>query len=200
MKIILIAGIPGVGKSTIVEKVIELLEKDEIKVKLINVGDILFEIAKKEFSISQKSEIRKCLSINKHHYLQQKLIKTINRLKRIGIDVVILDTHIFIKKENDVYLPGWPLSILRDLNIDGVIIIKAPITDIIQRRKKGEKIRDVESESLLKIHQNLTIMGAIAVSILTGSPIALVDNPEGNVEEVVKRIVKAIKKYIYEGC
>lgn len=196
MKTVIIVGIPGVGKSTIAEKIIIMLRKNGIKAKLFDVGNTLFKIAREEFSISEKSEARKSLPINKHKYLQLKLIKSINELKRTNTDIVILDTHIFIKKGINIYLPGWTLYMLRNLNLDGMIVVKAPITDIIHRRKKGEKVRDEDSEKILKTHQNLTMIGAVTVSILTGSPIILVDNLDGNVENVIKRIVETIKKTI----
>ncbi len=68
-KRVIIVGIPGVGKSTVITNILNTLSKQEIDIKMAEFGTIMFEQAKL-FSISNRDELRK-LSIEKQRSLQE---------------------------------------------------------------------------------------------------------------------------------
>ena len=66
-KRVIIVGIPGVGKSTVITNILNTLSKQEIDIKMAEFGTIMFEQAKL-FSISNRDELRK-LSIEKQRII-----------------------------------------------------------------------------------------------------------------------------------
>jgi adenylate kinase len=90
-KRIIVVGIPGVGKTTVVSNVKNTLEQTGIKTNLAEFGKIMLEEAKK-LNIKNRDEIRR-LSIDDQKKLQN-LAAT--KISQIYSDVVIIDTHLFI--------------------------------------------------------------------------------------------------------
>ncbi|MEM2508848.1 MAG: AAA family ATPase, partial [Candidatus Thermoplasmatota archaeon] len=92
MKVV-VAGIPGAGKTTVLK---------EVKgIEIINYGDVMFSIAKKKNLVNDRDEIRK-LPIDEQRKLQKEAAKFISKKKN-----VIIDTHCTIKTR-DGYMPGLP--------------------------------------------------------------------------------------------
>ena len=91
-KRVVIVGIPGVGKTTVVTEVFNQLQQKNIKLENLTFGTIMFEEAQK-LGISNRDEMRK-LSVDKQKNFQIKAAQTI---AKINADVVLIDTHLFIK-------------------------------------------------------------------------------------------------------
>ena len=90
---IIVMGVPGAGKTTILKS----LKTDY---KIVNYGDLMLEIEKKEFGIKDRDEMRK-LPIEKQR-LAQKLVAD-HLAKMTG--KVILDTHCLLGLlQSSVYL------------------------------------------------------------------------------------------------
>ena len=91
-------GIPGVGKSTLLAKVVEILRGRNIKVSVNSFGTIMLETAK-ENGIQDRDQMRK-LPVSKQQSLQRTAAEKISQL---GDDVVIVDTHAFISSPEGYY-------------------------------------------------------------------------------------------------
>ena len=72
-KIIVVVGIPGVGKTTLVKKLAEIIEAHNKSVNVTNFGTIMFEVAK-ENGLQNRDELRK-LPISDQKKLQKKRMK-----------------------------------------------------------------------------------------------------------------------------
>ena len=68
-KRVMIVGIPGVGKSTVITNVFNLLSQEGIDAKIAEFGKIMFEQAK-ILSINNRDQLRK-LSIEQQRSLQE---------------------------------------------------------------------------------------------------------------------------------
>ena len=108
-KRVVLVGIAGVGKSTVVNEVLSILETKDVKVDNLTFGTIMFEEAQK-LGISDRDEMR-TLSTDKQQELQINAAKSIANIES---DIVIIDTHLFIKTTSG-YMPGLPISILKSL-------------------------------------------------------------------------------------
>ena len=106
-KRIIVVGIPGVGKTTVVSSVKNTLEQTGIKTNLAEFGKIMLEEAKK-LNIKNRDEIRR-LSIDDQKKLQN-LAAT--KISQIYSDVVIIDTHLFINTKEGYY-PGLPAESIK---------------------------------------------------------------------------------------
>lgn len=186
-KKVIIVGIPGVGKTTIVSKVVEILKTKKISVSVSIFGSIMFEEAKKK-GITSRDELRK-LSVPEQKELQSMAAKKISSLSD---DVVIVDTHAFIATKEGFY-PGLPHNVLEILMPDSFIVISARPEEIYNRRMKDTtRNRDIISIDAIKKELDVTSAMLSTCSILCGSPIKMVLNSEGKVDEAAKGIVSAM--------
>ena len=124
IKRVMIVGIPGVGKSTVITNVFNLLSQEGVDTKIAEFGKIMFEQAKL-LSINNRDQLRK-LSIEQQRSLQEL---TANHINSLGHDVVIIDTHLFIRTDYEYY-PGMPLKLLNIINPSHLILINKCVSII----------------------------------------------------------------------
>ena len=127
-KRVVLVGIAGVGKSTVVNEVLSILETKNVKVDNLTFGTVMFEEAQK-LGISDRDEMR-TLSTDKQQELQINAAKSIANIES---DIVIIDTHLFIKTTSG-YMPGLPISILESLLPTNLILVEALPQDVLDRR------------------------------------------------------------------
>lgn len=186
-KKVIIVGIPGVGKTTIVSKVVEILKTKKISVSVSIFGSVMFEEAKKK-GIKSRDELRK-LSVPEQKELQSMAAK---KIASISDDIVIVDTHAFIATKEGFY-PGLPHNVLEILVPDSFIMISARPEEIYNRRMKDiTRNRDIISIDAIKKELDVTSAMLSTCSILCGSPIKMVLNSEGKVDEAAGGIVSAM--------
>lgn len=186
-KKIIIVGIPGVGKTTIVSKIVELLKAKKIRVSVSIFGSVMFEEAQKN-GIKSRDELRK-LAVPEQKKLQSMAAK---RIASLNDDVIIVDTHAFISTKEGFY-PGLPQNVLEVLIPDIFIMVTARPEEIYNRRMKDTtRERDIVSIDTIKKELDVTSAMLATCSILCGSPIQIVLNSEGKVDEAAKTILNGI--------
>ena len=184
---IIIVGIPGVGKTTVVSRVVELLKEKNVKVSVSIFGSVMFNEAKKK-GVNNRDDIRK-LSVKEQKELQSMAARTI---ASITDDVVIVDTHAFISTQEGFY-PGLPHNVLEILNPNSFIMISARPEEIYNRRMTDtSRTRDIVSIDTIKKELDVTSAMLSTCSILCGSPIKMVLNTEGKVDEAARGILNAM--------
>ncbi len=180
-------GIPGVGKTTVVSRVVELLKEKNIRVSVSIFGTVMFDEAKKK-GVQNRDDLRK-LSVKQQKELQSMAAKTI---ASIDDDVIIVDTHAFISTKEGFY-PGLPHNVLEILNPDSFIMITARPEEIYNRRMTDTtRTRDIVSIDAIKKELDVTSAMLSTCSILCGSPIKMVLNTEGKVDEAARGILNAM--------
>jgi len=186
-KRVIIVGIPGVGKTTLVSKVVELLRSKKISVNVSIFGTVMFEEAKKN-GVKDRDDLRK-LSVPEQKKLQSLAAK---KIASMTDDIVIVDTHAFIATKEGFY-PGLPHNVLEILMPDSFIMISARPEEIYNRRMKDTtRNRDIISIEAIKKELDVTSAMLSTCSILCGSPIKMILNSEGKIDEVAKGIVSAM--------
>lgn len=186
-KKVIIVGIPGVGKTTVVSKVVEMLKTKKISVSVSIFGSVMFEEAKKK-GINSRDDLRK-LSVPEQKELQSMAAK---KIASISDNIVIVDTHAFIATKEGFY-PGLPHNVLEILMPDSFIMISARPEEIYNRRMEDTtRNRDIVSIDSIKKELDVTSAMLSTCSILCGSPIKMVLNSEGKVDEAAKGIVSAM--------
>jgi adenylate kinase len=184
---VIIVGIPGVGKTTVVSRVVELLKEKNVKVSVSIFGTVMFDEAKKK-GVQNRDDLRK-LSVKEQRELQSMAARTI---ASISDDVVIVDTHAFISTQEGFY-PGLPQNVLEILNPDSFIMISARPEEIYNRRMTDTtRTRDIVSIDAIKKELDVTSAMLSTCSILCGSPIKMVLNTEGKVDEAARGILSAM--------
>jgi len=186
-KKVIVVGIAGVGKTTLIKKIVELIKDHAKSVNVTNFGTVMFEVAK-ENGLHDRDELRK-LPISEQKKLQKNAAE---KLSKIDADVVIIDTHAFISTPEG-YNPGLPYHVLQIIEPTHLILVTAKTEAIYNRRMKDET-RNRDKVSITTIKKELDIQSAMmsACSILSGSPLKSVLNKEGKLEEAANKIIKAI--------
>jgi adenylate kinase len=186
-KKIVIVGIPGVGKTTVVSKVVELLNSKNKSVSVVSFGTIMFEEAKKN-GIKDRDELRK-LPVEHQQKLQKVAAETIAKKND---DFVIIDTHAFISTSAGFY-PGMPDYVIKIIKPSNFISISAR-PEIIYNRRKQDDTRSRDLVSIDTIKKELAVQDAMlsSCSVLSGSPLKSILNDEGKVEEAAMKVIKAI--------
>ena len=186
-KRIVVVGIPGVGKTTIVSSVKNALEEKGVKTILAEFGKIMLEEANK-LNIKNRDEIRR-LSISEQKKLQNLAAEKISKIKA---EVVIIDTHLFINTQEGYY-PGLPFDLLNNLKPTNLILITANPEEIYHRRQNdSSRNRDIISMDSIKNDIDVSKMLISCCSIVSGAPFKVLANPENSITDCTQKMVSLI--------
>jgi len=186
-KKVVIVGIPGVGKTSLVTKIAELIKQKNKTVSVHSYGTIMFEEAKK-MGIKNRDELR-TLPIEKQKELQKIAAETISNLSD---DVIFIDTHAFISTKAGFY-PGLPNYVIEIIQPANFIAISASPDEIHNRRMK-DGTRERDPISIEDIKKELAVQDAMlsSCSVFSGSPMKVIFNHEGKIEEAAVNVIDAI--------
>jgi adenylate kinase len=186
-KKIILVGIPGVGKTTLLTKMVDILKDHKKNVVVINYGSLMFNVAQ-ENGLKDRDELRK-LSVTEQQRLQKIAAETIATHNE---EVVIIDTHAFINSPEGYY-PGLPEHVLKIIKPNNFVSVSAKPEEIYNRRMKDDT-RNRDKITLANIKKELDVQSGMisACAVITGSPVRLVLNGEGKVDEAADKIIKAI--------
>ena len=180
MGIIVVTGVPGIGKSTVMEKA--SIAKD---IEIVNYGTVMFEIAKK-FGVEKRDDIRKLESF-KQREIQEKAAERIHEMGD-----VILDTHCTIKTPKG-YLPGLPEFVLKKLKPEVIVLVEATPEEIAGRRQKDKtRERDNEMISEIEEHQMINRYTSMAYSAISGITVKIIYNHDNRIDEAAKALISVI--------
>lgn len=186
-KKVVVVGIPGVGKTTVVSKVVEKLNALNKSVSVHSFGTVMFEEAK-ENGLKDRDDLRK-LTVDEQKNLQKKAAEKIAEHQE---NIVIIDTHAFISTKEGYY-PGLPHYVIQILKPTHFIAVSAK-PDEIYNRRTNDDTRDRDIISIGSIKEELDVQDAMlsSCSVLSGSPMKVVLNTEGKVEVAADSIINAI--------
>jgi adenylate kinase len=186
-KKVVVVGIPGVGKTSLLEKIVEILKNQNKSVSVNSFGTIMFEVAK-EKGIKDRDELRKL------PVLEQKILQKIaaEKLALLNDDIVIIDTHAFINS-SEGYYPGLPEHVLKIIKPSNFVSVSALPEEIYNRRMKDDT-RNRDKISLDNIKKELAAQSGMisACAVISGSPVKHVLNREGKIDEAADKIIRAI--------
>lgn len=184
MKNIILVGIPGAGKSSILQEVVHQVPA----VLVVNYGDKMLEEAASEGI--HRDQLRKM----PFREQQQIGIKAARRIIREETNrVVLIDTHALIQTKNG-YCPGLPLEVLTVLAPTAYVLVESRPALILERRiQDSRRIRDEESEEELLTHQDLTRSFLTACCMHTGSLLCHIQNNSPQIGQNVLPLLRLIQ-------
>jgi adenylate kinase len=182
MGVIVVTGIPGVGKTTVMQKAAEGLD-----ITFVTFGSVMSDIAMKLKLVKDRDEMRK-LSLDQQKQLQIKTAEQVGKMKN-----VIVDTHCTVKTPKG-YMPGLPEWVLRKLNPTAIVIVEADPQEIFDRRAKdATRNRDPDSVEKIAEHQMMNRAAAMSYATLTGATVKIVFNHDNALEAAVKEAEPVIR-------
>lgn len=182
---IVVAGIPGVGKTSVVTETVEEARRSGLKVEHLVFGSIMMEEARR-LGITDRDAMRK-LPIVEQRELQTNAARAI---AKVETDVIFVDTHLFIKS-SEGYWPGLPGSALSTLSPTNLILVEASPKEIVARRTKDiSRDRDLETEKEVSDELSIARNMLCVAATLSGAPMMFVQNGDGCLTEAAMTITQ----------
>jgi adenylate kinase len=187
--IVILAGTPGAGKTSILNEIKNTSGK---KYKIVGIGTEMLNIANKGngkgMKVADRDMIRS-LDSDEIAKLRFRACSSINKMT----GNIVLDTHASIKKGNR-YVLGFFIDELKKFkNLKALVYIDSRAHDIIFRRAKdlGRK-REVESIEELDTQREINIGLISAYAAHMHIPIYIIRNEQDHLDAAVKETHKAL--------
>ncbi len=175
---IIALGVPGAGKTTVLKS----LKSDY---KVVNYGDLMLEIEKKEFGVKDRDDMRK-LPIEKQKMAQRMVAEALAKME----GKVILDTHCSVATPSGYY-PGLPFEFLKLWKVESLIYVTASVQELKARRESDPtRKRDVDD---IALHDEMNKGYLSAYSAFTGAPAVVIYNHNGRLDEAVAKFQALLK-------
>jgi len=184
MGITVVAGVPGVGLSTLVERVRPQLDDG---FELINFGDVMLEQAAVADLATSRSELGG-LSQRETRRLQRRAGEFV--ADRAASRQVLLTTHLVVETTAG-FLPGLPEAVLADVAPDRLVVVEAEPELIVERRADSERDYGGGSAHAVEFEQDLGRSAAFEYALTAEAPVSLVEN-EGEIEAATAALRDAL--------
>lgn len=182
MGAIVVTGVPGVGKTTVMEAAAKAAD-----LKVVVYGTEMFRVAEAEGVVKDRDEMRKLRPE------EQRRIQVSAAASIAAQGNVIVDTHASIATPQG-FLPGLPAWVLETLSPDAIVLVEADPDEIAGRRSKDTtRVRDSDTPEAIARHQELNRAFAAAYATLTGAVVAIVENHDGRLEDAVEQVLPVVQ-------
>ncbi|MFW9923377.1 MAG: adenylate kinase [Candidatus Thorarchaeota archaeon] len=191
-KLAIVGGVPGVGKTTVINKTMELAQLENTEIKTIVFGTVMMNIARENHNVHHRDDLRK---------LPPQIQRDIQREAAVMIHqsslghLTIVDTHYAIKIDQGYYLQGLPKWVSDELKPNLLILIETLPEDIAKRRNYDvSRNRDEEDIEQLRQHQEINRTIAATISQNTGALLGIVVNMQGEIDSAGKQLYNHLKR------
>ena len=182
MGVIVVTGIPGVGKTTVMNKAAEGMD-----VKFVTFGTVMADMAKEIGLVKDRDDMRK-LTLEQQKDLQ---IKSAEKVAKMGN--VILDTHCTVKTPKG-YMPGLPEWVVKRINPTAIVVVEADPQEIYNRRADDPtRKRDSDTVEQIEEHQMINRAAAMAYAALSGATVKIVFNHDNAIDDAVKQAAPVLE-------
>jgi adenylate kinase len=191
MKTIVISGIPGVGKSTILRELEALAKEEGAKLTTLNFGTMMGELYKKSHVDLHRDELRS-QPINMQKKMQEKTARVM--AKKVKSGILLIDTHMFIRTRSGFW-PGLPSQVLSILKPLLLVLVEASPENIVKRRE-GDPTRIRDRVTMYDVMSDLDWARACASSCATetGAPVKIIMNEPGKQREAAQQLFESIRE------
>ncbi len=178
-------GVPGVGKSTVVDKFVSSTPG----AKLLNFGTVMFDEAVRRRWVKDRDQMRK-MPVEKQKQIQKAAAETIAKSKA---QVAVVDTHLFIRT-NEGFWPGLPFDVVTALKPTHLVLVEASPKEVLARRGADKtRRRDTLTTEGMREELQLARSFLTVSSTLTGAPMLIVNNSEGKAGEAAEAISAMVR-------
>jgi adenylate kinase len=187
-KKVIITGVPGVGKTTVVNEALKKIKEEGVEYKSINFGTFMFEVAMNDKIVQDRDQMR-TLDRAVQKRLQQRAAQAIAQVP----GNVLIDTHASVKTPKG-YLAGLPYWVLREIMPDSIVLVETDEDQILMRRLTDEtRSRDKEGARSIAEHQQFNRSIAAAYAMLTGCTVKIVINADFLLERAAEDMAAVLR-------
>lgn len=188
-KIIIVAGVPGAGKSSVLLEVWKQIEK-ELNYTIVSFGTEMLNLCTETGLVANRDEMR-----NLSHDVQEEMQwRTTKRIAERP-ENILLDTHCTIKTGSGCYLPGFTPRMLERMSPSAIVLVDAHEAEIRGRRRldKDRPMRTIESQEDIHEHKVINRAYAAAFSTRSGCLLRIIQNNTGEFERAVEEFVNTLR-------
>ena len=187
----IVAGVPGVGKTTVLQELERLSKEKTVRLKVVNFGSVMNELFEQEGRKLHRDHMRR-----QDIGLQSRVqLQAARRIKRMAMkEPLIVDTHMFVRTTDGLW-PGTPQKVLEELSPDAIILIEAKPEEIAKRRRQDttrERETNAPEDATADLEWSRYMASANAV--IAGIPIKIVNNNEGGQEKAALDLLRVVEK------
>src|SRR5947209_14065363 len=117
---IIVAGIPGVGKTTVLQEVEKISQEKRVPLKIVNFGSVMNQLFNQSGRELHRDHMRR-QDISLQSKIQLEAARQIRKMARTNL--LIVDTHMFVRT-NDGLWPGTPEKVLEALGPVQLFLMK----------------------------------------------------------------------------
>ena len=187
--LLVLSGLPGVGKSSVISKASE-----KTNFNLFTYGDIATKIAIEKKLINNRDELR-TIDLSLQLEIREQVIDALIK-EKTNYEYILFETHSIIKTPKG-FLPGFDLNMLEKLNPGTFINLTAPAEIILKRRNSDKKRERNDDLTLDILKRSLCINSQFMTTFatLSGATYFEIENIENQIEYAVNEIAKIIESY-----
>ena len=185
-----VTGIPGVGKTTVLNELQELARQNNFDLAVLNFGTVMSEIMRELGKNMHRDEMRQ-QTIETQKKTQDLAAHEI--MNRGGISPILIDTHMFIRTSSGMWA-GLPQNVLDIIKPQLFVLIEASPENIAARRR-GDLDRKREQSLAEEIAFDLEWSRATAAAsaVETGAPVKVIRNDTGRQKQAALELFQAVR-------
>jgi len=186
-----VTGIPGVGKTTVLNELRDLAEQYRVNLTVLNFGTIMKEIMRERGRDVHRDDMRE-QEIEEQRKVQALAANEI--VNRAGQGTVVIDTHMFVRTATGMWA-GLPANILEKLGPRLLVLIEAEPEQIASRRRGDtDRRRDQILAEEIGFDLEWSRATAAASAVATGAPVKVIRNDAGRQKQAAEELFETIRK------
>ena len=195
-RVVVVTGVPGVGKTTVIRRLQEKAEAQGLKVLVVNFGSFMLDFAVREGIIEDRDKIR-TLPLRRQLELQARAAKAIVEYAASQLgpgDYLVVDTHALVRTVAG-YWPGLPKHVIDELKPDMIAVIEAD-PRIVAARQERDKTRyraDIGGPEGVARLMEYARAASFASAVFYASTVAVIENPEGAPDKAAEELLSYMK-------
>lgn len=188
-KLIIVAGVPGAGKSSVLLEAWIQIEK-ELNYTIVSFGTEMLNLCKEAGLVSDRDAMRS-LTPDVQEEMQWRTTKRIAERP----ENILLDTHCTIKTGSGCYLPGFTPRMLERMSPSAIVLVDAHEAEIRGRRRldKNRPMRTIESQEDILEHKVINRAYSAAFSARSCCLLRIIQNNTGEFERAVEEFVGTLR-------
>lgn len=191
----MVTGIPGVGKTTVLNELQNLAKENRFNLSVLNFGTVMNEIMRDLGRDMHRDDMRQQSIETQKKAQELAASEIVNRSTR---GTTIVDTHMFIRTASGLWA-GLPQNVLQRLSPRLLVLVEADPEQIAARRK-SDTDRKREQTFAEDIMFDLEWSRATAASsaVVTGAPVKVIRNDTGRQKQAALELFQTIRN-VMEG-
>ena len=186
-------GIPGVGKTTVLNELKDLAKQNRVNLTVLNFGTIMNEIMRELGKQMNRDEMRE-QDIETQRKVQELAANEISN--RAGQGTIVVDTHMFVKTSVGMWA-GVPQYVLQRLSPRLLVLIEADPDQIAGRRRTDtDRKREASLAEEIKFDLEWSRATATASAVATGAPVKVIRNDAGKQKQAAEELFEVIRKVV----